>query len=243
MAPFLPKVLLVWIMDFKYENEMMGPAAAWLQDRGLAVKREFQTPWGLCDLVGCSLNRTSVKRRLALGQASHISSQLRVALLYSLPDVEEEEAASLEALNDGFGGFLDEAQIESELQRLVEGRFVRLTNEGGYQKCNGWIPLHKKIVALELKLSRISDVFHQAVGNLGFAQESYIGIPMATGRRLMSSSRLEAYKQKGIGILGIARDKCTVLLRASFDRNRPDAVLSAYCAERFLSLTVRDNST
>ena len=34
----------------------------------LMVKREFPTPWGVCDLVGCSLNELKVRKRLLLGQ-------------------------------------------------------------------------------------------------------------------------------------------------------------------------------
>lgn len=221
----------------------MEPTVAWLRSRDLEVKREFQIPWGVCDLVGCSLNKTSVKRRLFSGRLSSVRSQLRVALLHSLPAVDEGKAASLEVMHESLGGVLDEARINLELKRLVDGNFVRITREGEYQKWSGWVPLHKRIVAVELKLTRISDVVQQAVSNLGFAQESYIGIPIEGAERLMTSNRWKGFKKKGIGMLGISADRCTVMHKASFVRDRPDAVLSAYCAERFWDVTIKDSST
>ena len=62
-------------MMFAYEQQMAAPATAWLAGQGLMVKREFPTPWGVCDLVGCSLNERRVRRRLALGQRKPLRSR------------------------------------------------------------------------------------------------------------------------------------------------------------------------
>ncbi len=229
-------------MTFDYEHEMVAPAMVWLQGKGLRVKREVQTPWGICDLVGCSLNKTNVQKRLKSGQSDHISSQLRVAIYHALPDVGQGKPYSLGILSRRLGGLLDEGYLEDELERLIDGKFVHKTDDGMYQRFNGWIPLHKRIVALELKLNRFTEVLQQAVSNLGFAQESYVGLPMNKARQLTSSGRCQEFKDNGIGIVGIATNDCRVLQRATFDKDKPDAVLSAYYAERFWGLASKGSS-
>lgn len=86
-------------MAFVYEQEMAAPAAGWLAGQRLMVKREFPTPWGICDLVGCSLNERRVQRRLSRGQRKLLRSQLRVHLLSLIPDRSSRRAVSLDELH------------------------------------------------------------------------------------------------------------------------------------------------
>lgn len=55
-------------MPFLLESEIADAAIYWLHSQQLAVKREFPTPWGVCDLVAASLNRHYVAKRLRSGQ-------------------------------------------------------------------------------------------------------------------------------------------------------------------------------
>jgi hypothetical protein len=73
-------------LDFRLEQEMVRPAAEWLNGLNLLVKREFHTPWGVCDLVGLRFNEAKVQERLSLGQRSAIGSALRIMLLQQIPD-------------------------------------------------------------------------------------------------------------------------------------------------------------
>ncbi len=220
-------------MQFEYEYQMVKPAEAWLQSKGLMVKREFPTPWGICDLVGCSFNKRNVKKRLRLGQKKPIGSHFRTMLLSHIP--EENEACPIDPahLIGIFSEFFNDERIISELNRLERDKFVRKTNSGSFYKLNGWMPIHKKLVALELKLSRVQDVLNQAIANLEFADESYVGLPKTTADNLLLSGRVREFVDLGIGVLVITAEKCQLLVKSKPTNATPDSVLQNYCIERF----------
>jgi len=220
-------------MPFNYEHEMVKPAERWLRSEGLLVKREFPLPWGICDLVGCSFNKKNVKKRLALGQKKPIGSQLRVFLLSMIPDREEVNSITLQRLHHPLAGFIDQARIEIELERLQRDRFVVQTPRGAFQRVNGWLPLHKKLVAVELKLSRIEDALCQAVNNLGFADESYVGLPVAVATRLVKGHKRREFEERSVGILAVSPSGCKVVLKSASARAKPDEVTQTHCVERF----------
>ena len=219
-------------MGFKFESEMTRPVEDWLISQGLQVKREYPTSWGICDLVGCSLNKTKVRKRLRLGQRRPIGSQFRILLLSYIPDIEEQEVASFSGLCKHFGDLLDGSYLEKELSRLIKDKFVQEVRPGFFQKLNGWIPLHKRIIAVELKLERISKVLTQAKSNLVFADESYVGLPIEKAKALFAVRCENKLIAKGIGILAVRRKEVRVLLRPGFNGDS-DRIFKMHCAERF----------
>jgi hypothetical protein len=219
-------------MSFSYEYQMTKPVEDWLIGQGLHVKREYPTPWGICDLVGCSFNKLKVAKRLKLGQKQPIGSHFRVLLLSHIPDAEQNESTSFEKLHREFACFLDESYIDKELQRLKKDKFVKEVKPGWFHKLNGWYPLHKRIVAAELKLDRISEVLSQAQSNMAFADESYVGLPHENAKRLFASRDRRQLAEKGIGILGVLSSGVRVFLRSRFETGS-NPVLKMHCAERF----------
>jgi len=228
-------------MTFDYEHQMVDPAEQWLMSQGLTTKREFSTPWGICDLVGCSLNEERVKQRLVLRQTKPIGPQIRVMILSRIPDQEEGRSITLRKLRNKFAGFFDETRIALEVGRLVNDKFVHITDRGCFQKMNGWVPLHKKIVALELKLTRISDAMHQAISNLEFADESYVGLPMRTAQRLEKGRKKSEFARKGIGLVGITPEKCEVFLEPNAVKSQQNRILQMHCVERFWRTHIKSN--
>lgn len=220
-------------MVFSYEREMLEPAARWLRDQGLMVKTEFPTPWGICDLVGCSLNKNRVRKRLNLRQTKPIGSLLRVHLLSLIPDEPDGRGIRIEDLHRVFGGYLDKERIGHEVARLVRDHFVEPTDFGTFYKVNGWMPLHKRLVAIELKLSRVDDAFRQAINNLGFADESYVAMPAQMARRLATHKTHARFKSKGIGLLAVDPGGCEVILKAVIRGARDDLVVQEHSVERF----------
>jgi hypothetical protein len=220
-------------MQFDYEHQMVEPAEAWLKSKGLMVKREFPTPWGICDLVGCSFNKHNVRKRLQLGQKRPVGSHLRVILLSEIPEETARHSIAPSRLAEMFSDFFETDRIVSELNRLERDRFVRRTPSGSIYKLNGWMPLQRKMVALELKLSRIQDVLRQAITNLEFADESYVGLPMETASRLVRSNAVSPFVERGIGIVGLKREDYRVFRSPKCRKKRTDPVLQAYCVEQF----------
>lgn len=219
-------------MGFKFESEMTKPVEDWLINQGLQVKREYPTPWGICDLVGCSLNKNKIRKRLRLGQRQPIGSQFRVLLLSYIPDIDQQQVASFSGLYKHFANFLDESYLEKELSRLIKDKFVKEVRTGFFQKLNGWVPLHKRIVAVELKLARIPKVLTQAKSNLVFADESYVGLPIEKAKALFAARGEKKLAEKGIGILAVRRKEVRVLLRPRFNCDS-DQIFKMHCAERF----------
>ncbi|MFA5422704.1 MAG: hypothetical protein WC374_02480 [Phycisphaerae bacterium] len=226
-------------MGFRYESEMTKPVENWLLAQGLLVKREYPTPWGICDLVGCSYNKNKVRKRLNYGQKRPIGSQFRVLLLSYIPDMEEKEAINFTELHRQFASFLDASFVEKELSKLVKDKFVEEVEAGCFHKLNGWYPIHKRIVAVELKLSRISEVLAQARNNLAFAEETYVGLPINKAKDLFENRKERQLIERGVGILGINRDKVQVLLRSKSSESS-DFVLKMHCAERFWKDALKD---
>ncbi|MBN1359345.1 MAG: hypothetical protein JW993_02080 [Sedimentisphaerales bacterium] len=228
-------------MAFQYENQMAEPAECWLREQGLMVKQEFPTPWGICDLVGCSLNKNKVRQRLARKQTKPIRSQLRVHLLSLIPDETDRATVTIKQLHEHFGGYLDRGRIELEVSRLARDRFIYEASPGTYFKRNGWMPLHKRLVAVELKLARIDDALNQAINNLGLADESYVGLPVDRAERLIESKRRHDFANKGVGILAVQRNGCKVVLRPRKQRPAGEKTVQAYSVERFWLPYLKDN--
>lgn len=220
-------------MTFDYEWQMVEGAEKWLHSQVSEVKREFATPWGICDLVGCSLNKSKVRRRLKYRQVKPIGPQLRVMILSSIPDVEDGESITSVGLQNKFSAYWGNDRIIREINQLTRDRFIAKTDAGEYQKLNGWAPLHKRLIAVELKLTRVNDALNQAINNLGFADESYVGLPMETAERLVGSRKKEAFANRGIGILGINTDTYKVLLRTRPLNSSADPIMQMHSVERF----------
>ncbi len=220
-------------LDFRLEREMVQPAMEWLQSLDLLVKQEFHTPWGTCDLVGLRFNAGKVQERLCLGQHSSIGSARRIMLLQQIPDQRVHRSITLERLARLMDGLLTADEIGREITRLVEGNFVSRTRTGSLQKRNGWAPLQDRIVAVELKLSRVDDAHSQALSNLMFADESYVGLPAIAAKRLLETRRCREFERSGVGVVSISRHACSVILPSERRNLAVNAIVQMHCAERF----------
>jgi hypothetical protein len=219
---------------FELEFEMARPVEAWLLKRGLTVKREFQVPWGICDLVAVKLNQKKIQKRISNGQLRPIASPLRLYILSKIPDLDESDSSiTLHELWQKSFAYLPREIIEDELARLIRSRFVTSPRRSRFQKINGWAPLHSQIVAVELKLSRISDVLAQASSNRAFATESYVALPAVLAKRIAEGPRADEFKLKGVGLLAVYKGTCRRLLQSNAAPEVSDEILQAHCVERF----------
>lgn len=227
---------------FFLESQMMLPAARWLEAEGMVVKNEFITPWGKCDLVGAKFNRQHVEHRLSLRQFKKVSSITRAALLLQIPEVESHKSTSLKRLVDVCSQAIPPDVIETELAKLISDHFVVSNSRGRLQKKNGWLPLQERLVAIELKLSRIEEAMAQALNNLGFADESYVALPTEVARRVkLKCSKWSRYFDSGVGLLGISSKKCEVITPSRQASDLVDPAVQLYCVEKFWSRSLRDN--
>jgi len=219
---------------FKREAKMVAPVTRWMRSAGLAIKAEFVTPWGICDLVGLSFNKEKVQHRLNLRQKKSIGSITRAALLLSIPDEEEKKTTSLSKLLREYALVVPDQIIIRELERLIADHFVVRSKRGRLHKRNGWMPLQNRLVAIELKLSRIEDVMAQARNNLDFAEESYAALPFEIAKRVAANyKRWSDYFDDGVGLLGVKKNSCEVLLAAKVKTSTHNNAIQLYSVEKF----------
>ncbi len=221
---------------------MSGPVLRWMHSNNLIVKSEFITPWGKCDLVGLSFKKRNVAARLKLGQKRSVSSLTGSALLARIPDVETGEFITFKYLVEQCAQIICEEVIFEQTQRLIADGFV-LSKGNRLQRLNGWVPLHKQLIAVELKLNRVEEAISQARNNLIFADKSYVGLPMDLAVRLAAHGiRRMSFIDSGVGLLSVNRGKCEVLI-PSIKRPSPrrNPVIQFYCVEKFWRTCPKDN--
>jgi len=221
---------------------MTKPVLHWMQTLNLLIKSEFTSPWGICDLVGLSFNKRNVLRRLRLRQTRPVASITQAALLLNIPDIETGKSIALRKLIDHCAPSITPEVVIAETERLIKERFVIRSSDERLQKINGWMPLQKRLVAVEIKLKRVEEAMLQALNNLGFADESYIALPEALATRIAKSARQDDFRQSGIGLLSVTSKSCNVIIRSRHQLpDRENSVVQFYCVEKFWRTCPRDN--
>jgi hypothetical protein len=212
---------------------MAPPVMRWLRRNGLKVKPEFSLPWGVCDLVGVKFDPLKVKLRLSYGQTRPVGPVLRLLVLSRIPDCDSGGAISFERLGKDLSHNIETDVLSRELDALVRDRFVKSTKSGSFQKLNGWAPLHFRIVAVELKLSRISEALGQASSNRTFATDSYVALPMKRALRVAHSERADSLVRSGLGLLGVSPRACCELIKPRMTKVVSDEIVQSHVVERF----------
>jgi len=221
---------------------MREPVAQWMRSQGLTIRAEFISPWGICDLVGLCFNEHNVARRNHLKQNRAVTSMVRAALLLKIPDIESNEAITINQLIKECSPSLIPERVTAEAERLVKDGFVLRRKRNSLQKINGWTPLQKRFIAIELKLKRVAEAILQAENNFGFADESYIALPDDLATRLAAKlARRETFKASGVGLLGVTSNSCKLLIPSHRQNIEKDAVVQFYCVEKFWSVCAKDN--
>ncbi len=219
---------------FNSEAKMIKPVVQWLRSLQLIVRSEFVTPWGICDLVGLSFNKHNVARRLRHGQTRPVTSLTRAALLHRIPDVEGNGSVTLDELIQECAPAIPAETVIKETLRLEADHFLVRGTGNRLQKLNGWIPLQKRLIAVELKLNRIEEAMSQAENNLHFAEESYVALPADVAYRVSQKpARWAASFSAGVGLVSVTSRSCHVVVRSRRQSSKPDEIVQFYCTEKF----------
>lgn len=219
---------------FTREAEMTPNVVRWMTSVGLQVRSEFQSPWGICDLVGICFNVERVAHRVALRQTGAVGSVTRAALLLALPDAGTRRSLSLEVLKNKFGDALSADVVSSEIEKLKRDGFVITTKQGHLQKLNGWMPIQDRLVAVELKLTRIFEAFQQARANQSFAAEAYVAFPADIAKKVAApASSWQEHLDHGVGVVSVEKRRCEVLVPARPLDHVQNAAVQLYCADKF----------
>jgi hypothetical protein len=219
---------------FKREAEMAPSVARWMTRENLLTKAEFATPFGICDLVGVTFRPDRVAHRIRLRQTRPIASFTRASILQLIPDVDTGRRIKALSVFKTLAATLPGDIIAAEIERLVRDRFVVWRGKTCLQKVNGWAPLHRRIVAVELKLARVEDALAQAKAHLAFADESYVGLPAAIAARVHETpTRWARYWDLGVGLLAVTKSQCRILRPSSPLPTSQDEALQIYIVDKF----------
>jgi hypothetical protein len=218
---------------FQLEAEMAPPVIRWLRRKGLQVKPEFTLPWGVCDLVGVKLDARKVKLRLSYGQTRPVGPVLRLLVLSRIPGCDSGKSICFANLLRDLSHNVEPELLSRELATLMRDRFIKRTQRGSFQKVNGWAPLHFRIVAVELKLNRITEAVGQAASNRAFATDSYVALPMRSAWRVAHSERAYSLLRRGIGLLGVSQRTCFELIKPITTKGISDEIVQSHVVERF----------
>jgi len=194
-------------------------------------------------VVGCALDGKRARLRRSLKQTSTLGPPTRVQLWHYIPDRASKRGTTIEELVVRARAFWDRDVVEHELHRLIDLGFVATTQSGKLQRQAPWHPLQKRVVAIELKLTKVTDALSQAIRYAGFADEAFVGVPHEIAQHAMSV-RGEEFERAGVGLLAI-RQHGVQLLMAPQSRRRSvfDPVAQTHAVERFWRAYITDSST
>lgn len=218
---------------FRLEAEMAAPVIRWLRRGGLTVKAEFLLPWGVCDLVGVKLDAARTKLRLSYGQTRSIGSITRLLILSRIPESDSGKSITFQRLAKDLSAHFSSDDLLEQIDTLVGGKFVIRPRRGFLQKVNGWAPLHSRIVAVELKLTRISEALNQATSNRAFATDSYVAFPRGRALRIARSNKADLFVRSGIGLLSVSHHACQELIKPCRIDATSNAITQSHVVERF----------
>ena len=228
---------------FNYEREMTLPVLRWLQGKGFRVLREYKTPYGYCDLVAASLHKPRMKKRLRLRQKANIGPPFRVALLLHVPDETSGKTVAPDMIYRAYRKLIPRKVIREELKVLQDRGFIREVSRQLYTRVNGWMPLHKRLVAIELKLYKVAEAVRQAIRNTEFADESYVALPESIAHGVVRSARLDRFRSSGVGLIAVSPSGCRTLLISRKSLQRPDQVTQVHCLEQFWRRAITSKAT
>ena len=127
-----------------------------------------------------------------------------------------------------------EELVFQEIEGLISDGFVVRSHGNRLQRLNGWMPLHKRFVAVELKLKRVEEAMRQAWNNLKFVNESYVCLPRDLATLVLAKrSRWATFLNAGVGLLGATTRSCEVLIRSDGRMTSRDPVVQFCSIEKF----------
>ena len=226
---------------FRSESDMRAPVDRWLVSQGFFTKSEFTLPWGICDVVGLRFRQESAKLRALSRQTQPVSSLRLVQLLELMPD---HRAVTVAKLCKVLVPPRSPSQLDADLHRLKAKRLVSFPRRNQIRKHAPWAPLQQRIVAVEMKLHRVSTALAQARAHLAFADDSYVALPYDLADRVLTGVRRKEFISYGVGLLSVRPERVQVVL-PSPSHSRPNNVsrlFQAHCAERFWRMWTTGNA-
>lgn len=193
--------------------------------------REVNFSYGVADLVILDIDDKKFDLRKKREQWNTLLNRKYFEVLSILSDIDDYKPKPLTLNEIAEKSGISQSYVRSSiLKDLLDGGFVKEV-ENGYVKVNGWVPIAKKVTAVEAKIADWRSGIWQAQRYLNAADISYLAMPPKHIHRV----DLEECTNAGIGLICFDPDsmKHKVLLKP---RKLPaiDPPIRNYVTELFL---------
>jgi len=225
----------------RLENQLQWPAEKWLLEKGFITAREFNTPWGISDLVGIRPNLVNTTLRIEAGQKNSLGDVTSVMVLVKIPTLLSKRTVTMDDLVTTLGDLIGPTQVVNIVERLIKKKIVVRSSTGRLARDTPWLPFHEQLVSIELKLERIEEALKQAKRHKTMTADSYVGLPLPVAQRVSQSNRINDFKFAGVGLLGIdsAAETCSELLCPDPSLSDTERVYEIAAADRCWSRVLK----
>jgi len=180
--------------------------------------------------MGVEWDIDQVLLRRNSGHLVAVESDQAVSVMLSVPD--GAGSVSRASLLEEFTDSLGERRLNEVLQTLLRRKLLREDETGAYTRSTPWMPFHRKLIAVELKLKRVEEVLNQAKRHLTITPHSFVALPPAIAARLAASSKADEFRLAGVGLVAASNGTCEELIAPSFSGERLDRVFEIAAAEK-----------
>ncbi len=218
--------------ELRLESELESSAWRWLRGFADISVDQFQTPWGIADLfaVKCDFDRVLMRRDMGQNVAS--TNDQDVMVLLAIPELTSEERTDERRLAKKFSYLLGETKVRSIIAALRRRKLIKVDADGAICRNTPWLPFHKQMWAIELKLQRVDEALAQARRHLKITPYSYVGLPPQIAERTAISAKAEEFRESGVGLLSISATECSALIEPAGKNTCVDPVYAVAAAER-----------
>ena len=163
-------------------------------------------------------------------QTRPIGPVLRIAVWDTIP---AGQAVHFRTVVAQFRGWFSRDRLQNEIDALLRARHIRKVRRDTYTRNTAWFPVHKALIAVELKLARPSEALRQAVQCLTFADKVFVALPKPLAQAV-AYTRRDEFLDAGVGVLAVTRQRTEAVLVACPGRRRVqlDRVAQFHAVER-----------
>lgn len=218
--------------ELRLETQLEASVWKWLRGLAEITVDQFQTPWGIADLfaVKCDIDRALMRRDMGQDVAS--TSDQDVMVLLAIPELTSGGRTDERSLARRFSYLLGDTKVRAIIAALKRRKLIKVDGDGAIYRNTPWLPYHKQMWAVELKLQRVDEALAQAKRHLKITPFSYVGLPPQIAERTAESAKAEKFRESGVGLLSISATECSALIEPAGQSTCVDPVYAVAAAER-----------
>lgn len=194
------------------ESELRLPVFKWLAKNGIPFRYEVPLPWGRADIIG--IDQTSFNSSFNLNVLTGLTNPIRARLL-SFINRHGAVGCGLNFILEEFNDLMSVDEVIGHLSTLQNRGLINKweTRHGESKFTSIGLRMRPRLISIELKLKRVTEVVNQALRNQVFSAITYVALPTPHAEYLINFHS-EKLNTSGLGVLGISGNECQTLIPA-----------------------------